>query len=563
MNHMSPAGLLLRRLVPSAGRRRNVTDIAADHAASRAAPDGVTAAAVVVVLISAILIFVSLDARVLWIDEAETALLGRSILEHGVPTAFDGRNLISQEMGHEYGADYVWWWTPWLDKYLAAAAFAVLGESTFSARFLFALLGLLCVVSMYPLALAFFRDRWTGVLAMAFLALSVPFILHVRQCRYYSPAILCTIWVLYFFMGIVRGRRFAVAGFVAATTLLFQSSILNAATTAVALVPCLLVIRVDGRTLRRAALAAGLVLLLDAPSVYLFSPATSEPRLYPYWDTVRVHLALTNRYTFPYVTIPLFLALAWWTRRRPLVESRAWRPFLVLVVFLAAYLPTVAAAPWFFYRYTVGLLPVAAALLAFMSASVLRWSRLVGAPITACLMLTALFHVALPLAPPFFKLSELAKRRSFHVYDVFFPLGNVVHEVTHPYPGPMELLLAALAQWAAPTDRVFISYGDLIVMFYTGLEVRGGQSGRPLEGWPAPEWIVIRNPLSFTDRPERIAEGQRRRAWLQKMVDTNHYAAVPAPSTDTPWDNIPEPHLHWYRVPEGGPPMGLARRQTP
>jgi Dolichyl-phosphate-mannose-protein mannosyltransferase len=555
--------MLLARLIPSAVRRPSVSDVAANCATARA-PDAVTATAtaMAVVLASALLIFFSLDNRVLWMDEAETALLGRSILDHGVPTAFDGRNIISQEVGREYGPDYVWWWTPWLDKYLAAASFAVLGASTFSARFPFALLGLLCVISMYPLALAFFRDRWIGVLAMAFLALSVPFILHVRQCRYYSPAILCTIWVFYFFAGMVRGRRFAVAGFVAATTLLFQSSILNAATTVVALVPCALVSRFDAPALRRVALAAAFVLLLNAPSVYLFSPATSEPRLYRVWDTFRVELALTNRYTFPFVTLPLFLALAWWARRRPFVESSAWRPFLVLTVFLGAYLATVTAAPWFFYRYTVGLLPVASVLLAFMCASLLRWSRLVGAPITACLLLTAMFHVASPLPQPFFNMRD-AKRQAFQVYDVFFPLGNVLHELTRPYPGPMELLLNVLAQSAAPTDRVFISYGDLVVAFYTGLEVRGGQSGRPLDGWPEPEWIVVRNPFSFVDRPVHRVDADRKRTWVRSILDRNHYVGVLSPATDTPWDNIPEPHLHWYRVPEGGPPMRIARRQTP
>ena len=104
----------------------------ADSATSRA-PDPVTAAGLAVVLVSALLIFFWLDQRLLWMDEAETALLGRSILDQGVPTAFDGRNLVSQEVGREYGPNYVWRWTPWLDKYLAAGSFAVLGESTFAA----------------------------------------------------------------------------------------------------------------------------------------------------------------------------------------------------------------------------------------------------------------------------------------------------------------------------------------------------------------------------------------------------------------------------------------------
>src|SRR5258705_4371955 len=542
------AALLRTRLITSARWRSSVVDRAADRVTSRA-PDAVTVAALAVVLISASLIFFSLDQRFLWIDEAETALLGRGILDRGVPTAFDGKTVISQELGREYGPDYVWRWTPWLDKYLAAAAFAVLGVSTFAARFPFAVLGLRCVISVYPLALALFRDRRIVVLAMAFLALSVPFILHVRQCRYYSPAILCTIWVLYFFVGMARGQRGAVAGFVTAMTLLFQSSILNAAATAVALVPCVLVSRFDAAALRRAALAASVSLVLNAPTVYLFSPAISEPRIYTFWQNVRVYLELTNRYTFPFVTAPLFLALAWRARRRPLVESWAWRSLLMLVVFSAGYLLVVAAAPWFFYRYTVGLLPVAGVMLAFMCVSVLRWSRFVGAPITACLMLTALFHMTVP-TPLSVLRADLSRQRSFYVYDLFFPLGNLLYEFTRPYSGPMELLVDQIARSAAPTDRVFITYGDLIVAFYTGLEVRGGQSGRSLEGWPEPEWIVVRSFFAFGGRPGYRADAQRKSAWLQSVFGTNHYVAVPSPAADTAWDNIPEPYLHWYRGPE-------------
>jgi hypothetical protein len=558
---MFPAAAWLRRS-PRTGERSPVADRAADLATSRS-PDAVKAAALVIVLVSALLIFFWLDQRLLWMDEAETALLGRSILDRGVPTAFDGRNIVSQEIGREYGPNYVWLWTPWLDKYLAAASFAVLGESTFAARFPFALLGVLAVISVYPLALALYRDRVIGVLAMAFLASSVPFILHVRQCRYYSPAILCSIWVLYFFVGIARGRPFAVAGFVTAMTLLVQSSILNAAATSVALVPCVAMMRFDAAARRRAALAAAGVLVLNAPAVYLFTPATSEPRIFAFWENVWLLLELTNRYTFPFVTLPLFLALAWRGRRRPFVDGRAWRPFGVLLVFLGAYLMVVAAAPWSFYRYTVGLLPVAAVLLGFMSKSVLRWSRVVGVPVTACLMLTALFHVALPRPLTVLKPSALSAERSFHAYDIFFPLANFLYEMTRPYTGPMELLVDLLSRSAAPTDRVFITYGDLIVVFYTGLEVRGGQSGRSLAEWPEPEWIVVRSFFSFRDRPAHNADTERKVAWLGSVLSKDHYRRVPSPLNDTAWDNIPEPQLHWYRVPERGEPMHVARRRAP
>src|SRR5215470_5794462 len=83
-----------------------------------------------------------LDRPRLWVDEAETALLARSIRVYGIPEARVGSDLISQEIGREFGPDLVWRWTPWLDKYVAAGSFALLGESTFAARLPFALIGL-------------------------------------------------------------------------------------------------------------------------------------------------------------------------------------------------------------------------------------------------------------------------------------------------------------------------------------------------------------------------------------------------------------------------------------
>src|SRR5262249_60850287 len=109
-------------------------------------------AAAALVLIAALLIFPSLDDRYLWEDEAETALLARNVLRFGVPVAWDGASLISQECGTDYDANYLWRQTPWLPIYVTAGSFTLLGATTYAARLPFALLGLLAVPSMYVLA---------------------------------------------------------------------------------------------------------------------------------------------------------------------------------------------------------------------------------------------------------------------------------------------------------------------------------------------------------------------------------------------------------------------------
>src|SRR5207249_201786 len=76
-------------------------------------------------LLAALLIFPNLDDRYLWDDEAETALLAKNVLRFGVPVAWDGVSLISQECGSDYDVNYLWRQTPWLPIYLTAASFSL------------------------------------------------------------------------------------------------------------------------------------------------------------------------------------------------------------------------------------------------------------------------------------------------------------------------------------------------------------------------------------------------------------------------------------------------------
>ena len=80
------------------------------------------------------LAFANLGAQALWQDEAQSALLSRTTLEHGIPLGSDGLNFFSQEMGVEYDDAHRWRWHTWLHFYLVAGSFALFGESTAAAR---------------------------------------------------------------------------------------------------------------------------------------------------------------------------------------------------------------------------------------------------------------------------------------------------------------------------------------------------------------------------------------------------------------------------------------------
>lgn len=518
-------------------------------------------AAIAIILIALFLIFFRLDQRLLWVDEAETALLARNVLVYGIPKAYDGKTLVSQEVGHEFGSDYIWRWTPWLDKYVTAGSFALIGQSTFSARLPFAILGLLSVISMYPLALILFRDRWVGIFSMAFLLLAVPFLLHVRQCRYYSFVILGSIWAVYFFIRILEEKRGATVGLAAAMTVLFHSNNLSFLATGIALAPCLFVFKVDRAALYRLALATLIVVVFNGPWAYFFLFRKAEETAHPFFSNLSFYLETTNRYTFPLAAVVMFLGICWYVgRKRFPISSGDWRSFIGLIVMASVYIVVLSIGPWSYYRYTIGLLPICAALLAFMSWNILKWNRLVGVLFTIAFLFTAVFHQisASLFEARSYSASVRTAGRSFPVCDRFLPLGNYLYELVKPFDGPMDNLVKYLLENGRPGDRILITYGDLIVKFYTKYEVRGGLSGEDLRGWVIPEWVISRSFFRYGDRPALKADADKMRSWISTLPAK--YKTVATPWPDLAWDDIPEPELHWFRPREDGAKMKIYRR---
>ena len=139
-----------------------------------------------ITLLSLPLFVYGLGNTYLWQDEAQTALLARSVLQHGVPMVGAGPHSLSAHMGTDAGINGIYLQISWLQAYVAAASFQVFGESSWSARLPFALAGWLCV----PLIAWVVRRaggtrraaRWPRLLT----ATSVPFIVCSRQSRYYA-----------------------------------------------------------------------------------------------------------------------------------------------------------------------------------------------------------------------------------------------------------------------------------------------------------------------------------------------------------------------------------------
>ena len=120
-----------------------------------------TALAVLLVALSAFLLFWRLDSIPLWRDEATTANWGRLMAESDVwlPRAYDGDQLIVQgEDGHDINSHLLPAMHSWLQFYVAGAGFQLFGVSTWTARLPFALIGAATLFVFYRIGVALFGN---------------------------------------------------------------------------------------------------------------------------------------------------------------------------------------------------------------------------------------------------------------------------------------------------------------------------------------------------------------------------------------------------------------------
>ena len=504
-----------------------------------------------VTILGALLIFPNLGNRYLWDDEAETALLAKRVLRFGVPIAWDGRDLISQECGADYDANYLWRQTPWLPVYATALSFRLLGEGTLAARLPFAALGVLSVVALYLVALALFRDRVLALLAAVFLVLSVPFLLHARQDRYYSIAVFAAVWVLYFFFGLLRDRPGALLGLALAMTVLFHSSYLIFFATAAGLALAFLAVSRDPRAGLRLAGAGAATLLINLPWLVVFDVwgktggVLTTTSLGFFASNLWGYAARVELHAFSVVLLAALVALRFaLLRGRPAEGWPAPTVCLALAAFSAGHILFLSATPQIFFRYVITLLPV----LALLQAAVIR----------------ALWPVSRLLAAAACALLLLVDRADLVRGSLDSTLVKYVHEITHDVPGPIAGMVRYFRSAARPGQRLFISYGDLPLRFYTDLEIRGGDGCQSLAGWPLPDWIVARHfyPFRITaPGAGKKSEGTVR--YLRTQIPLRLYRAIEIPYVDTIWENIPEPESHVYRAPRDGPRVTIYGKIEP
>ncbi len=455
------------------------------------------------------LLFTNLGGRLLWCDEAETANLAVNVTKYGIPMAFDGKNHL--RLGFE-GNSPVWLWSPWLQEYLAAASFLLFGVGTVTARLPFVIVALAAVLLLIRLTYRLVSDHWIALLSGILLVCSEVFVLHARQCRYYSLIVLGQILLMYSVNRLFKKQDKRSGLYLgAALALLFYSNYMFVVGNVLALIFLLpFLVRRHRQAVSPLVLGLVVFVVLAAPWLFYAHP-WHQTELIGREDLLPKMMWYLSEIHFHFVPLILFLIPAAYGARRLMPgalfrrdgtranrglsagnfradsETPEHRPpvgpandkrrglYCFLWILIPLHLLFISLAIGSFLRYLLSLIPVLILLLVTHLDRYLK-PRFLIFPLVAILCLSNAISV----------LSAYPFKRD---HPLRLPLVNLIRGVRTPYTDRLTDVLGFLSRNGRPDQSVLVFDPEFPLIFYTGMKIIDGRLLADKFPKELPDWI--------------------------------------------------------------------------
>jgi 4-amino-4-deoxy-L-arabinose transferase-like glycosyltransferase len=463
------------------------------------------------------LILANLGNQYLWQDEAETALVSKTILSYGMPHGYDGKNFFSQELGSDYGKNYIWRRLMWLPYYTVAAFYSIFGMSTFVSRLPFALFGVGSVYMTYLFSAKWWQSRRKALIAAAMLTLCVAFLILSRQCRYYSMVIFFSLLSLYAYAMLIERKKHAGLMLFASSMLLFHSQhIYIGILFATVLLHAVLFHR---DRLKPLVIVIASVLIVNIPWIIWLTGVNFAiaygTNVMPLWMSIIKMVADIIHFVFPAWLLLLLITVLIWRRIKMgifFADKRAAFEKISLPIFFIIFnmIMILVVSPFPFFRYMSPSIPLLIVLMALI--------------IDAAINVNVVFAGAA-------------------IAFVIWPgqLRSYIYEITHDFNGPIEGICKYLNEHGSADDVVAITYGDMPLKFYTKMRVIGGLTGENLEPAKNAKWVIIRKYANCSTDIEV-------KRYLLQNVDFTKYRPVSIDYPDTLNENREDPARHFFRT---------------
>ncbi len=439
---------------------------------SKASPGRICSISLLVLcLASAFLALCGLGNAAFWDDEAHTAFFARNLAQTGQLTGWDGRNLYAYRNGRLLDAELKTI-NPPLEYLVTALSFKIFGVSTRTARLPFALCGLLCLPVLFWSVRHEFQSPRLALLSVLLLGVSIPFLLFLRQCRYYALAVLFSLLLWGCWRRFVQTRRdFYLWGAAAAGIALYFANYLIAGAFFVALAALCF--------LKRSPKSQNAVFRFPWPLLLAFcviaahavqkqiwlrpDNASADPWLSRHLLLLGLNLRdLNDGGLWPWPFLAVLPLVFWKCEAGQRKIAARWLGFAALyfgcIVVLSPQ-PTDERNTTILHadvRYLLPLLPVAAVLTAFALRELARRSR----PLAGAILLVVLLSNAAILSPT---------NRNFR-----FWWPDYLREITHPYPTSTAAVVEFLDKNAPSDATVYAAptYMNYPMMFYLSDKIR-------------------------------------------------------------------------------------------
>ncbi|MGH7978193.1 MAG: hypothetical protein ACREE6_02375, partial [Limisphaerales bacterium] len=449
--------------------------------------------------------------------------------------------------------------------YIAAASFAILGQNTFAGRAPFAFIGWLSVLLLGFVVWKIYRKHRVALGAMLLLGTSEVFLLHIRQCRYYSMTVLAEILLVYGVHQILvknkRGAWFILSGLLLQFYCNYVCALAN--------VPFLVVLVLRSFRQERAVLPPlfscfGIFLLATVP--WLLFAETWRQRSVLGRDTP-FHILHFYAWQFHFHFFPwcfLLLPLGAWIARRfnaagrtscpvgaassrqsPRVNALAAAersqdgPALLarhsdamagqrfngfasfeshLLLLMVLYVPVLLVMPVAFSRYMLPVLPIGCLLVAAWLFRYIKWT----AAACAILLAQCLSNVLAVATDPFGK-----------EYPLRSPIADVLFSSLLPYEDRLTDLLKFFGNHARPGDTLVSWDPEFPLAFYTHLKIIDARL-TPEPFHPLPNWVLPESATGDLYETHELPDALKSR--YEKITLSVHNSAQV--------DTIPEPEAY-------------------
>jgi hypothetical protein len=490
-----------------------------------------------VIAIGVFMLFANLCDRLLWQDEAEVALLARSITQHSVPVAWDGRNIDTQQSGTEFDDNFIWRWSAWGTMYLAYIGTRIFGETPFGFRFHGALFGLLTLIAAYFTARRWMEKSGIALFSIAVLLFATPLVLYSRQCRYYSVISFFGTLALWAYPGLSRRRDFIVFVLSAAAMIYFNE--LSAGILMAGAIAYSLLLEENRTRWRRVLMSLPIIAVLALPQLIQRllnggrAAAWHDLGFYEFGRRLLKGIFEWNNVIFPFIT----LAVLWIIRKKLSTPTRRILGFLTCMIITCQFFVAPFLDPNI--RYALFALVLAAMLAASAISDIFAKNR-VAAILTAAVFFGTNLFAAVPII-------WLGK---------WFPSERILifREITTHYRGPTEAVVEFLNSNAREGEVVLTEYEQLPLMVHTKLAVanmlpekRAKSLGLPRYVYDpmTADWVIPK--INYCVDCPRISTS----AFLKELKKKGaKLTAYPLKVKDLKYGNAPNLTYHLFESPE-------------